>query len=1196
MILRTKSLITLALSILVLAPTRIDVLGQGTSPDLSFSSLNDVALDSQGNILVVDYDSNQVFKVTRNGKISVFAGTGQQREDRDSGGDGGPATQAQLRYPRGIAVGSQNEVYISDNDRIRRVDASGIITTIAGGGESEGSVPNGQLATDFGLHDVRAIEYDPGSDKLYIWQTDERIWRVENGRIFHHAGSGEGGCGGDGGHPTQAQFASVSDMAVGPDGSLFLADVYNRRIRKIDPAATTITTVAGNGRIRDRRIPNGTLALRTGMRNPQGLALDSRGLLHFIDYTGAIYRLEPNGTLTLFSHLSDLLGESVRGRMVFDSAGNLIIVDEDQLRILEVSADGTRVRTIAGGSNSGDSQGISDLSPVASPGDSRSKPDPRDSHPIIGGEEVAPGEWPFVVRVDAPTSFCTGSLVAPNWVLTAAHCLIDDGGQVDDPSSISVFLGHDWDMGVCEHTRDEIGRVIIHPDYYYKGAGFRNDAALVEILQPAPATPVRILTSEEEAWYAPSGSRATTVGWGRTDDGSNPRVLRQVGIPVWTPEDCLRDSLWGSDEVVHERTLCAGTEGMGIDSGDSGGPLLVALPDGDWGQVGISSQGRRANRGYPAVYTRTSAIYDWIHEHIDAGLQFSRLDAGQVLISERGRTIFLAGDRFEETDPVGAVSTGSYAFQSHGPRMGTLTLTYDDDTSCRVQLTFTSATAGTSSYRCDDGSSGSESFQLASDGYRIFVPVLLTSAGRNNAFFTSELTLTNRGTEEETLHYTYTADAGGGSGTATDTLAPGQQRIQPDAIRYLTDLGIPIPGSGNRIGTLRVEVSGSSQVSLTTRTTTAVPDGRAGLSYPGIVQDQGFQEAVYLCGLRENRQDRSNVAFQHMGAPDEGSITLRTTVFSGEADDTRSRDLGEVELQPGGFHQYSGLLGGLGTPAQGYVKVEKVAGDAPFYAYGVINDNFNSDGSFVFPLTASSLVGTSGQTLPVIIETGTFQSELTVTNFSASEKQVDFSFVAEAVDSGDDTAEFSLRLKAGQQLVLPDIVEELRRREVPGIGRANRAFVGALFATPAEGDMSGIVIGARTGAPDKRGGQYSLFYNGVPYGSASVESAWIYGLQQNAENRSNLALVNTGEIDDSSSTFEITIYDGSGESRPRTKSVTLGPRRWTQENGILGNISQGYVQVRKTSGNNPFVTYGVVNDGGRPGERSGDGAFLLSQE
>ena len=478
-----------------------------------------------------------------------------------------------------------------------------------------------------------------------------------------------------------------------------------------------------------------------------------------------------------------------------------------------------------------------------------------------------------------------------------------------------------------------------------------------------------------------------------------------------------------------------------------------------------------------------------------------------------------------------------------------------------------------------------------------FVPVLLTSAGRNNAFFTSELTLTNRGGEEATLHYTYTAHRGGGSGTASDSLAPGIQRIQPDAIGYLTGLGIPIPGAGNRIGTLRVEVTGSSEVNVVTRTTTDVPEGRAGLAYPGIAADEGFQEAVYLCGLRQNTQDRSNVAFQNMGAPDEGPITLRTTVFSGAADDTRSRVVGEVELQPGGFHQYSGLLGRLGSPAQGYVKVEKVEGEAPFYAYGVINDNFNSDGSFVFPLTESSLVGASGQTLPVIIETEAFQSELTLTNFSPVARTVNFRFVADAIATAHDTAAFSLTLKAGEQAILPNLVGWMRQEEdVAGIGPANGAFVGALFATPAEGDMSGIVIGARTGSPDGRGGQYSLFYNGVPYGSASVESAWIYGLQQNAENRSNLALVNTGEIDDSSSSFEITIYDGAGDSEPRTRRETVRARRWTQINGILGSISQGYVQVRKTSGNNPFITYGVINDGGRPGERSGDGAYVPARE
>ena len=478
----------------------------------------------------------------------------------------------------------------------------------------------------------------------------------------------------------------------------------------------------------------------------------------------------------------------------------------------------------------------------------------------------------------------------------------------------------------------------------------------------------------------------------------------------------------------------------------------------------------------------------------------------------------------------------------------------------------------------------------------LFVPVILTASGRNNSFFTSELTLTNRGSEPAILHYTYTAYRGGGSGTAIDTLSPKQQRIEPNAISYLRNLGIPVPESGSRIGTLRVGISGSSGVSLVTRTTTDVPDGRAGLAYPGIAKDEGFQEAVYLCGLRESTQDRSNVALQNMGASEDGPITLRTTVFPGDTDNASPRVVGDVRLQPGGFHQFNQVLKGLGSPAQGYVKVEKVEGKGPFYAYGVINDQSNSDGSFVFPVTASSLVGTSGQTLPVIIETGAFKSELTVTNFSALDKQLDFSFVADAIADRDDTAEFGLQLKAGEQTILPDIVAELRRNGVAGIGPAGRAFVGALFATPAEGDMSGIVIGARTGSPDKRGGQYSLFYNGVPYGSASTESAWIYGLQQNAENRSNLALVNTGEIDDSDSTFEITIYDGSGDTEPKTRSVTLGPQRWTQQNGILGNVSQGYVQVRKTSGNNPFVAYGVVNDGGAPGQRSGDGAYLPARE
>ena len=491
--------------------------------------------------------------------------------------------------------------------------------------------------------------------------------------------------------------------------------------------------------------------------------------------------------------------------------------------------------------------------------------------------------------------------------------------------------------------------------------------------------------------------------------------------------------------------------------------------------------------------------------------------------------------------------------------------------------------------------------EMGGIGSSLFVPIVLRSQGRTpGSFFTSELTLTNRGSTTADIHYTYTASFGGGSGTAVDSLGAGEQRVIPDAIAYLTSLGIPI-GSGSAGGTLVVDfsnLSSPSDAAVTVRVSTPVEEerGRAGLAFMGLNRDGLLTGSAFIPGLRRDRQDRSNVAVQNAGIASDGTVTLRVTVFSGDpAATVRSIILPDLlTLDPGGFHQYNGILKMAGFD-NGYVKVERVDGTAPFYAYGVVNDNFNSDGSFVFPVRRDSLEGKRGQTLPVIIETGNFTSELTVTNFSSVAKTVDFRFVADAVNTDDDTAGFSLKLEAGQQLILPRIVDWLRQRQVAGIGVADKPFVGALFATVAEGDMSGIVIGARTGSPDEGGGQYSLFYNGVPYGSALVESAWVYGLQQNEENRSNLALVNTGEVNDSSSTLEITIYDGSGESQPRTITKTVAARRWHQVNGILGNFSQGYVQVRKISGNNPFVTYGVINDGGAPGQRSGDGAYQPAQ-
>ena len=568
---------------------------------------------------------------------------------------------------------------------------------------------------------------------------------------------------------------------------------------------------------------------------------------------------------------------------------------------------------------------------------------------------------------------------------------------------------------------------------------------------------------------------------------------------------------------------------------------------------------------------------------------------------------FGEGNRFEQiesggqeaaTRAEGVSRSGSYTYEKTGLRMGTVRLDYDDGASCEIRLSFTESGVGAFAFDCGGGDPAEGSFRLTTGS--LFVPVILSAAGQNQSFFTSELTLTNRGEQEVRLDYSYTAERGGGSGTALEVLAAGRQRVETDALGYLQSLGIPIPETGNRIGTLRVEARLGSEVEAVVRTTTVVPEGRAGLAYLGVAEEEGFTEAVYLCGLRQNRRDRSNVAFQNMGAEEEGAITVRTTVFSGESADTNARVLEEVTLEPGGFHQYSGLLGVLGVPAQGYVRVERVEGTSPFYAYGVINDQANSDGSFIFPVAASWLEGTAGQTLPVVVETSAFTSELTVTNFSDAARRLDFQFVAEGIEAGDKTAGFSMRLEPGEQQIVPEVVDELRRQGVAGLGSTRGFYAGPLFVEAADGDMTGIVIGARTGSQGG-GGQYSVFYNAVPEGAGFSQVAWVEGLQQNQENRSNLALVNTGEVDGSASVFHLEIYDGeTGLLGETVVTKPIPARRWHQINGILGSYApetrQGYIRIEKVSGANPFLAYGVVNDGGAPGERSGDGAYLPARE
>jgi hypothetical protein len=482
----------------------------------------------------------------------------------------------------------------------------------------------------------------------------------------------------------------------------------------------------------------------------------------------------------------------------------------------------------------------------------------------------------------------------------------------------------------------------------------------------------------------------------------------------------------------------------------------------------------------------------------------------------------------------------------------------------------------------------------------VLVPIVLSLNGLNGAFFTSEMMLTNRGTTTAAVDYVYTAAFGGGSGTASDLLPAGRQRFVPDAIAYLRSIGVPLAASGDRGGTLLVRfsnLSAASAGSATVRTTSPVPDGRAGFSYAGVPPPAALTGTVYLCGLRQNAADRSNVAIQNAGSASSGNVTLRVTIFSGDPASPVVKTLPDETLPPGGFKQFSGILGLAGSAvSNGFVKVERVAGTAPYYAYAVVNDQANSDGSFVPPVPEGALTGRPGLTVPVIVETATFTSELVLTNWSGVKKTVRFAFVADAVTAPGNTASFSLEVAPRQQLVIPNVVKYLRDRGTAGIGAPSATFVGALFATVDGGDAAGIFAGARTSAAGG-GGRYGFFCVGVPYGGAATTSAWLFGLQQNAENRTNLALVNTGEVDGGSDTFRIEIFDGdSGFLIRVVDGVQVGARKFLQISAFLSQYVPGttnaYVRVTRTSGTNPFITYAVVNDGGQPGQRSGDGSFV----
>jgi sugar lactone lactonase YvrE len=212
----------------------------GAAVDAELGHPVGVAVADDGTVFVSDVASHSVRRVDTNGRITTVAGTGRE----GFGGDSGPASQASLDHPGGVAIGPDGALYIADteNNRIRRVDPDGTITTVAGTGAerfTSDDVPARQSA----LALPQGVAVDTDGD-LYIADTNNhRIRRVDGeGVITTVAGDGSEGFGGDGGPAKDASLSGPQSVAVAPDGTLFIADSGNDRIRRVD-ADGTITTL-----------------------------------------------------------------------------------------------------------------------------------------------------------------------------------------------------------------------------------------------------------------------------------------------------------------------------------------------------------------------------------------------------------------------------------------------------------------------------------------------------------------------------------------------------------------------------------------------------------------------------------------------------------------------------------------------------------------------------------------------------------------------------------------------------------------------------------------------------------------------------------------------------------------------------------------------------------------------------------------
>ncbi|XP_075047149.1 chymotrypsin-like elastase family member 3B [Mixophyes fleayi] len=237
---------------------------------------------------------------------------------------------------------------------------------------------------------------------------------------------------------------------------------------------------------------------------------------------------------------------------------------------------------------------------------------------VVNGENAVPHSWPWQISLQykSGSSFshtCGGSLIAPNWVMTAAHC-------ISSSRTYQVVLG-EHDRGKVEGREQIIpvnkGDIFVHENWKSSSVSSGNDIALIKLSR------VALLNDEVQLGCLPPAGKILAnnypcyiSGWGRlTTGGVLPNVLQQALLPVADHKTCSQKDWWGS--TVKTTMVCAGGDVKAGCNGDSGGPLNCQASDGRWYVHGIasfvSSLGCNALKK-PTVFTRVSAFNDWVNK------------------------------------------------------------------------------------------------------------------------------------------------------------------------------------------------------------------------------------------------------------------------------------------------------------------------------------------------------------------------------------------------------------------------------------------------------------------------------------------------------------------------------------------------------------------------------------------------------